>query len=387
MRRYSPGEVPPWRGGAQARDTNLARLHIAQIKSINPDTGLMKVKIRGQELTLDVPVPVKLHIDGAASSWQRYMPSENDFVIIGFDGADQPIVVDHYTWGESASTDSASALPGYVGGYAVATDLREQGVAGFREFVALKRGEFDMRSAGGAYIYGSRGGALRLDAGMASFVLKKNENEIRERAGLTEVKSDTSFIRVGDVKRIIPSADLSSLFIEQVVPGSGKEFWVHLGTAIPGTTTDLPTYELRAGDIRDTLGIPVPAAPISTAAMTETVYTPGGVVPGYTRQVDTAGNAATNALVQNSVTAGAVVSIDAPLVQVGGAAATRFVPYGLELVTVLQSLTAAVTALAAAATGPTNAAAIAAVTAQLAVVTAQLAAAPGTLYSATVMTK
>lgn len=376
MRRMTAGEMPAHRGGTQAREFLLGRVHIGQVTTVNTKAGTMKVALRGTQLDVTVPIPTTLHMGRATSAWQRYMPTELDFVLIAFDAVDQAVVVGNYVWGASELASSADAIPQYIGGYAAAADAKAAGVAGFREFVELKRGEWDMRSSGGAYMHGSAGGVLSLYAGTTAWRLRKSDNEIQGEGGLVRTVSDSSVLRFGDVKRKLLPTDFS----ETKIVGSNKEYSVHVSQALPGGA-ELPVYDFVAGDVRDGLGLPVPAAPIGPAVVKETVS--AGVTAVYTRSVDAAGNTDTHSALINTVSS----DLPAGGVKLGSSTgAVHSVAYGVELVAVVQQLAIAVQTLAAGA-NPLYVPGAAAALGQVGSALTALGGAPNTLYSLKVLTE
>jgi len=144
----------------------------------------------------------------------------------------------------------------HVGGYATLSKLREQNAPGLREFTELKQGEWDLRSAGSAYIKGNRQGTLLLSGGCAKIELDKERYEQRSRSGLFEWSDRGASLRFGDTKRALtPGGALTSLPPAPAAPWKEWELQVHQ-ESLPGIVNKF--YEERKGvfDISTVTGVP-----------------------------------------------------------------------------------------------------------------------------------
>lgn len=260
MRPKRPGDIR-WRGGLQNEVKFLNRTYVAQVTEVNPETGVLKVRPVGTRQEFDATVPLYgLSIQGFRSSWMRYMPQRQDFVKVCFGPLNQCEVVSMATFGEEVDPTSTEGRSGsripFVGGYATIQKKANNALDGLSDFAQLKPGEWDMRSAGGAYIRGRDNGTLTLTGGaIVRFDLSKNRDEICSRAKLNILGGDGSDLRIGTVKRLVPGVDLLPSEATFSHPGGvDKEYRAIVGTTLPtGTTASL--FESRAGHLVDDTGV------------------------------------------------------------------------------------------------------------------------------------
>lgn len=311
MRRPPPYEGP-YRRGSQNEEENKDRLVVAQIHSIDTKNGLATVRTSaGEEYT--VQIPMKLSVQGRKSSWQRYMPQTWDSLKVDFTRENTPEAVAHAAPGEE-TTSTQGALR--QGRYANVAKMAADDLEGFGKiWRELKEGEWDMRSCGGAEIYGDRFGTLSLaGGGGAAIALDKNREEFRTRTRLSIFTHDGVEVRFGNVKRRIPPAIYSET--EPVAPNPGafpsvpgvastlREFSVSVGWPTPPLGTPKLTYwDMSAGTPTDSLGLPEVAVPSVLPAATQVVpfppnplryrarfYPIAGLIPNLRVEVDALGN-------------------------------------------------------------------------------------------------
>jgi len=216
MRRDA--DTSDYRVGLQDETQNHNRTLVGQITSVDNRQGLITVRtVNGQQFEMPIPLlgfspQTQLDADGNPvggfrSSWIRYMPQNFDFVKVAFGPDRRPECVGMACWGD---LENSPGPIGQLGGYADVVRAREEGIPGFAEFRDLRQGEWDMRSRGNAYIYGSATGVLFLAGGGAKLVLNKEDDASRLRATNQRYESTENYIlRAGpleDDDRIVEEA-------------------------------------------------------------------------------------------------------------------------------------------------------------------------------------
>jgi hypothetical protein len=367
----------------------LNRVILAQITHINTDNGTCNVacldNMCTQRHNLELPWS-GMSFNGQNSSWMRYMPQLSDpfydtkgnrkggggdWVYVGF------------------STRNEARILGYatpIGGYAAfnAGKTSNPTAIPVGDFQTLKQGEWDLRSTGGAYIFGQKSGALLMQAGpFTKILLDKQNNEARAESGLWAFGSTGSELRIGDVKRLATSYKETDVSL--IDPTAQKEFSVYLeNPGLPGTATLIA--ELEMGAVRNSLGIPSVSAQEAPLRHRHRIYVPGQLsvdpspIEAYSNEIDTDGNqtvsygdTATNVSVEGGIatdismnaatletsTTGAtsiasdtVAQVNAPSIVLGSIAGAAAHPavHGDRLVVRLQAVAAAFDALVAALT-------------------------------------
>lgn len=235
-----------------------SRTSIAQIKGVNEHDGKLTIELIGSRERYVVDVPVQgFSINGISSAWQRYMPTEREFVDVTFDARNRPRVVGISTY---PGTDDAGAYARVAKGSDDNT-----GNLGLI-FRKISRGEFDLRSSGGAGYYFTKSGHALIQAGPTFLDLDKTRFESFGNAGLWVRKGPGIELRFGDVKRLLPATfDEASV---GVMPGqlppnptvAGAVEWKRtLSFLTPPAGVPVLNVEIEeVGDVRDDLGIPVP---------------------------------------------------------------------------------------------------------------------------------
>lgn len=286
-----------WRGGAEDHWRFNTRTNVGFVQEVNPVKGTMRVQPLGHSVSYESTVPqLGLTFNGANSSWIRYMPDEGAQAQVtqNLQGRWEGLGYTH--WSPSAETNFNST-------YQEVTRQAESGENGYRQFRTLGKGEFDMRSAGGAYIRGDRLGTLALEGQAASLRLSGGKNEAQLEAELTRIEANGgSYIRLGEVKRTLPP----TLYTEQTinvpggasltaVPGSNvvREWAVNVG--VNTAAASLSLYNRLAGDVRDGLGASVVDARTGGFLRDlEEHYLNDGVQVALTKRVDNYGRVTWN---------------------------------------------------------------------------------------------
>ena len=261
-RNINPGE----RGGhGDLRDGEqyLNRAVRSQIKSVSPTDGKMTVWTNevyaAQQLT--VP-PLWFSAKGRETAWGRYMPmggkkttdSNGKEIIMG--GELCHVIYRNDGTPVFAGYD-ATATPDGTAGWTSLEKARAANAPGFATFKPLKRGEFDFKSSGNAYIFGSNTGTLLLAGGQAFIKLDNQAYRLESKAAEFHQTSGASQTRTGLVFRKLTPADMA----ETQIPGGFSEFLIDLNDANPATGLPLNPLQSKVkihfGDLYDYLAMPV----------------------------------------------------------------------------------------------------------------------------------
>lgn len=241
----------------------LNRVYLGQITRVDEESGTCNVVIfDGLDTEReDLELPWSgLSMNGHRSSWIRYMPQISSRLSDTVGGGGDMVYVAFGPRNEARILGYATEL----GAYKDFADVRSSDPAKVPkgDFVDLKQGEWDMRSAGGAHIFGNRSGQLLLAAGPTVQIrLDKQNDEARTEAGLWKFGTGGSFIKLGDVKRTLLPTDFKETSVDEVAPldptaGPGqKEYWLHLETrSLPVAAIAL--VDEQFGAVRDEEGLP-----------------------------------------------------------------------------------------------------------------------------------
>ena len=232
----------------------LSRTYIGQIAAVDVNTGTLDVVILeglGSKRR-KLEVPHKVSVQGARdsegrilslqkSSWSRYMPDVNDYVYVAFSPKGEARVI------------GMASMPGFLEEVSTLAGGSQKSKFPYGDYVTLKPGEWDQRSSGGAYISGSRDGTLLLSAGpLAQLRLIKQSEEARGKCGLWDFASEGSSVRLGDIKRTLPTAPYKESDVSDLDVTAPKEFKVSLQTPL-----GLLISDSDFGGVRNSLGVPV----------------------------------------------------------------------------------------------------------------------------------
>jgi len=231
----------------------LSRPGRGQIDTVNPINGKIVVNTNDPFDVREVTVPVLwFSARGTKSAWGRYMPMGSEKTTVNGKEVIKGGELVHLLYRNDGTAVfggyDATATPDGEPGWTDLEAARKNKVPGFANFKQLKRGEFDFKSSGNAYIFGSNAGTLLL-AGGQSFI-KLDGQSYRSEAKSSEFHqtSDACETRFGTIFRKLKPTD----FAEGVVQSGGKEFLVNLNDANPATGAPLtgqPKAKLHFGDI------------------------------------------------------------------------------------------------------------------------------------------
>ena len=283
----------------------LSRPVRAQIESVNPTDGKLTINTNEVYSTRSLTAPVLwFSAQGRESAWGRYMPMGSKKTTINGKDVVYGGEICHVLY----RNDGTAVFAGYD---ATATKDGEQGwtdleaarqakVPGFSTFRQLKRGEFDFKSSGDAYIFGSNAGQLLLAGGQAYIKLDKQAYRIESKAAEFHQTSLASQSRVGIVFRKLTPADMS----ESQVPGGFSEFLVDLNNSTTNPINPLtgwPTNPLASiaklhfGDIYSGSSPPIPMPGLKVPGPLRGLISLGGPLGAaevFRIEIDQAGNAA-----------------------------------------------------------------------------------------------
>jgi hypothetical protein len=253
-----------------------SRTFTAQVNTVDPERGVVKIQVIGTEEELEATIPLGgLSLNAFRSSWQRYMPQKKEFVKVCFGPLNQVEIVGYSAFGEQpdpTAKDGRSGSPSsFIGAYATAQKIANRSSPsdqeGLGDFVQLKEGEFDSRSKGGAYIRGFDTGTLLFRAGgMVKLQMDKGRDEIVTRARTHGFCGDGTDNRFGEIKRPLgdptqlpspldPTNPLTATHVPHPT-GINKEWRVVVGyQALPLPAPPLTLYQREIGHVVDNDGI------------------------------------------------------------------------------------------------------------------------------------
>jgi hypothetical protein len=237
-RDLNPGEeLDPYFG---LRDNNyfnrLVRGQIGSVDNINGKVQVDFVEIIG---TRPHTVPTLwFSATSRTSAWGRYMPMGGEIVHVGQRNDGTSVIVNY---------DATATKDGSPGWEEIATAQQEGKTPGFQTWRELKRGEYDFKSSGDAYIHGSNAGVLSLYGGQAYIKLEKEAYRLSSKAATYRYIAGACQIKFGAVyrKETIASSDETP-----VQPGTFQEFLVDINQILPtGTSSPQSKAKLHFGDI------------------------------------------------------------------------------------------------------------------------------------------
>ena len=140
------------------------RLVRGQLTPPNPEEGTVQVNTIEILGSRKVTVPALwFSANGRKTAWGRYMPQGGEFVDVLYRNDDTAEIV-RYDINATKDTEP---------GWAEFRRFQKEDVVGYASFSPLKPGEFDFKSSGDAYIFGSAAGTLLLSGGQAFIKLDK----------------------------------------------------------------------------------------------------------------------------------------------------------------------------------------------------------------------
>lgn len=251
-----------------------SRTYVAQVVAVDPSVGTMDVILVGLRERYKVDTPTHgFSVQGVASSWSRYMPVENEYVHVAFDSANRPCFVGMATYLFESDSGMYAKAAGYLG----------------TTFRTLGKGEYDLRSSGGAGYYFDRFGHATLEAGVTTIELDRDRMESVGNSGLWVRGGFGTEVRWGDVKRLTTGTAPSAVLPSPATSVAAKEWRRTLGTnPLPGVNFYLEVEEV--GDVRDDLGAVVVGTAGQALRYRRRMYDATGTTPVYTAEVDVLGN-------------------------------------------------------------------------------------------------
>lgn len=342
MRPTVPGETDPFHGTHEEIPGVAITGSITAVDARNGIVGVRFLTGGGQRPEVRIPM-FQLSVMGANSSWFRFMPQVGDRVTL------------------IQNVDGTMHIANYeCVNYAQLADADQEDQFLFRP---LKEGEFEIRSAGFASVFGSRLGELRLAGGPATLTLSRENLVATLDAPLVRATATSCEIRFGELRRKFLPTDTE----ETSIP-TFREF--KLVVARDVVAAALPMVEVKMGDVVTEVppyppalsALPTPS-PLRTSMR---VLDPTGLFALFGMRVDALGNLE---IIQGPTPTGTMVLQPGLRLALGGPLATEPVALGLvlnaNLTQLIGIISGAFSALAtdAAVTPATKAAASAAVTA------------------------
>lgn len=240
-RDYVPGEDSSSYDDLRDHARYYSRIVRGKLTSPSPDIGSCQVNTLEIFGTRDVTVPALWFSGrGRQSAWGRYMPFGGEDVHVGYRNDDTAVILGYNI--NNPGEESGE-------GYTFLKQLADDGVAGYASFKELKPGEFDFKSSGDAYIFGSNQGTLYLSGGQAFIKLDKQAYRLESKASEYHYTSETAQIRFGTAfRKAVPSDQAET----PVSSGIYKEFLVDVNypTALGAPSTQ-SRAKLHMGDVLD----------------------------------------------------------------------------------------------------------------------------------------
>lgn len=292
---------------AEAEWAYKSRTYYAQITDVDKVNGTVRLIVEGTHDAKKANLPLgALYYNGINSSWQRHMPTPGSVVNVTYGPRNELKIVNYVAYGSDLTPAADGSNAAQIGGYGTLAKYAGDNTNSMQIFRTLDYGEFDLRSAGGAGYYFSKGGHATLNAGNISLDLDKNQGYLRGSAGLHRFGSDGTEVRFGDVKRLLPftfsetgvvlpppAPPTPSLIINPGAPTVPKEWSVTVAKVLVPGATPLTLYQEIAGDVRDGLGAPeLMIATTTPLRYRKTLYGMDGVLPIFDVKVDALGNCA-----------------------------------------------------------------------------------------------
>jgi hypothetical protein len=345
MREPIPGDEDPFHG---SRDEIPGVAVDGIITAVDPRNGILKVRIeQGSSVRPDIKLPmVQFSFALGRSSWFRFIPQVGDTVTLvqGMDGSMHIINFEAINYGQLADEDAADQFI-------------------YRE---LKAGEYELRSAGRATVWGSADGTLQLTGGPVSITLSKDRLESILDGSLHRQVVMGSEVRFGEVRRQLLPTDTEETAL---TGGTLREHRTYL--AHDAGVAALPVIDIKLGDVVDDIApfIPTMGSGGGPLRAHVRVYDAAGATLAFELEVDALGNTeATQA--STAATLGLkLVGLLSPFlaqykdftlqptttIKLGGPSAIEPIPLGTQLNAFLQALMDALnSAVIATAMGPAS---------------------------------
>lgn len=223
MRPPIPGDDDPFLG---VRDEIPNVAITGTITAVDTRNGIVGVDVAGLGHRNDVQIPLFqfsfLGDDG--SSWFRFMPQVGDQVTLvqNVRGTMHIVNYECLNYRQLANANQANQFL----------------------FPELQQGEFEVRSAGLATIYGNKDGTLRIAGGPATFTLRRETLESELDATLQRFKAQSCEIRFGEVRRKLLPID-----VEETALASGTLREFRLQVAQDVGFVALPMLDIKAGNV------------------------------------------------------------------------------------------------------------------------------------------
>jgi len=345
MREPIPGDEDPFHG---SRDEIPGDAVDGVITAVDARNGILKVRIRqGGSVRDDVKLPmIQFSFALGRSSWFRFMPQVGDTVTLvqGMDGAMHIVNFEAINYGQLADEDAADQFL-----------IRE-----------LKPGEYELRSAGRATIWGGADGTLRLAGGPVALTLSRDRLESILDGSLHKVTAFGSEVRFGEVRRQLLPTDTEESALSG---GALREHRTYL--AHDAGPVALPVVDAKFGDVVDDMTPFAPTVGSGGGPLRAhvRVYDAAGATVAFELEVDALGNVEATLSALATVLGVKLTGLSSPFlaqfrdfvlqpsttIKLGGPGAIENVPLGVQLNQFLQALMDALnSAVIATAMGPAS---------------------------------
>jgi len=315
-RDRNPGEIAT-PDLANVKETHHRTL-LSQVTAVDTENGAVCLTVRGMPSGgrwATVPVLWASFPQGAGPAWGRYMPFESDIYKTTFDFDDTIRLVGHDLTAND-DTVSPQVADGRVGWPSIAQkaggNSDDPTFAGFQDFRALERGEYDFMSTGGAYVYGNNVGQLYLAGGATNFIMVdrvQSEIHCSTDTYIWESHGYADF-RMGVVKRSLPTSPGESVVYSRptgLEPIPDQEFTATLNNSAPGGLS-YKIAQMSIGAVTTAAGTPdLTGTGVKRLSMTTYSGIETAGIGLWDYSVDNTGSTYENILT------GTVISLQAPL--------------------------------------------------------------------------
>ncbi len=264
----------------------MSGIHRARVTDVHIDEGTVNVEFEDVPFSTEVVFPLlglsmppkrsESHANEKAASWGRYIPQQNDILLVGMGPGGKAYALGYHAV--------------FYGGFNYRDiDQESTGGIGWGEASAktLKPGDWDFKSARGSTLY--LGDKTKITSGPHSILLNKSTGDITSKSSLLMDKyGASSESRKGGARRKILPTDPAETTIYNATLQVAQESTDVVSSGFP----KLEMTRTSMGDVVDELTFQVMVSTLggTTIRRLESVKDPAGAVDVYAKKVDDIGN-------------------------------------------------------------------------------------------------